>query len=183
VTAATAAFVVAAAALAGCDWSLQRMNDQPRCEPGKATALFADGSCNQDPPLRTVRWRGAPPDVAAVLAVPVTPSMIARGQDRFDRFCAPCHGPLGDGQSQVAENMILRPPPSLYEPRIVAFAEAQYYRVITEGYGFMPSYAHDLPPNDRRAIIAYVRVLQRSQDVALDRLPAALREEALKWLP
>lgn len=169
-----------AIALAGCDWSLQRMIDQPRCEPNEATTLLPGGMCNLQPPADTVPF--APGGRAADAPVEVDAMVIARGQDRYDRFCAVCHGTLADGVSPVAADMQLRPPPSLHEPRLVAASDDRLFQVITAGYGLMPSYADRLPPRDRWAVIAWVRVLQRSQDVPIDALPGALRKEALPWL-
>ena len=72
--------------------------------------------------------------------------------------------------------------PSLHDPRIRAYPDLRLYEVITAGYGLMPAYGGPLAPADRWAVIHYVRVLERSQDVELDELPAARREEALRWL-
>jgi mono/diheme cytochrome c family protein len=180
----TRRLIAAVLALVGaCDWQLHRMNDTPRCEPNEATALFADGNCNQAPPAGTVPWRAPRPEVAELLAIPPTRAMIDRGHARFDRICATCHGALGDGRSQVAEDMTLRPPPSLHSAMIVAYPDQRIYEIISAGYGLMPGYAHELAPSDRRAVVAYLRVLQHSQDVRLDQLPPALREEAHRWLP
>jgi mono/diheme cytochrome c family protein len=176
-----AAAVALALLLSGCDWSTQRMVEQERCERDEPTALFSDGSCNQAPPAGVVPWRGAKgADDAA--PPPRTRALVARGRDRFEIFCAPCHGLLGDGRSHVAAHMLLRAPPSLHEPRIAALADTRLFEVITGGYGLMPAYRAQLAPADRWAVVAYLRVLERSQDVALDRLPPALQEEAKPWL-
>jgi mono/diheme cytochrome c family protein len=188
-TGALAAGVLAAGAwiLVGCDWSAQRMVDQERCERDEPTNLFSDGNCNRTPPAGVVPWRGAAPADGVAGAAPVTPpprtrALVARGRDRYQIFCAPCHGLVGDGRSQVAENMLLRPPPSLHEPRIAALADTRVFDVITGGYGLMPAYRAQLAAADRWAVVAYVRVLERSQDTALDRLPPAVQEEAKPWL-
>ncbi|MBZ0237069.1 MAG: cytochrome c [Deltaproteobacteria bacterium] len=153
-------------ALAACDWELHRMNDQPRCEPMEVNPAVPGDHCDRPPPPR-LSGR----------------ALIARGGDRFARFCATCHGELGTGQSQVAENMTLRPPPSLHEPRIVALPDERIERTIREGYGLMPGYRYELPAEDRRAVVEFLRVLQLSQDVQLDRLPPHLQQEARRWLP
>jgi mono/diheme cytochrome c family protein len=172
-------------ALGACDWSLQRMMDQPRCEVDEPSALFADGSCNQVPPEGTVRWRPTAVETTSASAAESrlpTREVVLHGRDRYDIFCAPCHGLLGDGVSQVAENMVLRRPPSLFEPRLVESPDAHYLDVVREGYGLMPSYGHALSAGDREAVVAYIRVLQRSQDVRLDELSPEQREEARSWL-
>jgi mono/diheme cytochrome c family protein len=163
--------------LVGCDWSAQRMVDQDRCERDEPTALFADGNCNRLPPDGVVAYRRTQePRPGLSLA------LLERGHDRFDIFCAPCHGLLGDGRSQVAENMLLRPPPSLHEARIVALEDAKLFAVVSDGYGLMPAYRASLEPADRWAVVAYVRALERSQDMPLEQLPPDVRQEAEPWL-
>jgi mono/diheme cytochrome c family protein len=114
--------------------------------------------------------------------VPVDLALLQRGRNRFRIYCATCHGPLGDGASQVAENMKLRKPPSLHEARLVDYPPGRMYRVIAEGYGLMPAYADELGVNDRWAVVAFIGALQMSQQVALLELPESLRQEAEAWL-
>jgi mono/diheme cytochrome c family protein len=116
------------------------------------------------------------------IPVPLDAALLARGEDRFRIFCRTCHGPVGDGESQVAENMKLRKPPSLHEPRLRQLAPGHLFRIISEGYGLMPAYADELPYRDRWAVVAFVRALQLSQNVTLVELPQNLREEAAPWL-
>jgi Cytochrome C oxidase, cbb3-type, subunit III len=78
--------------------------------------------------------------------------------------------------------MTLRPPPSLHEPRIVAYPVGRLFRVVSQGYGLMPSYADVLSIEDRWAVVAYVQALELSQRVELARLPVELRNEAEPWL-
>jgi mono/diheme cytochrome c family protein len=154
--------------LGACDWSLHRMNDQPRCEADDATSLLPDRRCTQPTPTGTVAWR------SVEVESPPSPSraVIERGHDRFMRFCAPCHGMIGDGRSRVAADMLLRPPPSLHEPRLIASTDEHVADVIERGYGLMPSYARVLPAADRWAVVYFVRALQTSQRVELAKLPA-----------
>jgi mono/diheme cytochrome c family protein len=166
--------------LAACGWDANRMNDQPRCEPGDRTPWLPDQRCDQAPPPNVVAWREI---VAPVAAHPPSPTTIARGADRFSRFCAPCHGPLGDGNSAVARDMVLRPPRSLHDPKVVGSPDGELYRTIVAGYGMMPAYGTYLGESDRWAIVHYVRVLERSQATKLAELPAPHREEAQRWLP
>jgi mono/diheme cytochrome c family protein len=180
--------------LAGCDWSLERMVDQERCEPDEGSALFGDGSCNQQRPDGVVRFESpsaltpersgqdADQTPVATIPIPIDAAGLRRGRQRFETFCGPCHGLNGRARTQVAENMLLRPPPSLHEPRIVGKPDGHIYRVIHEGYGLMPSYERALDEHERWQVVAYVRVLQRSQRTELDALPVALREEAQRWL-
>jgi hypothetical protein len=90
----------------------------------------------------------------------------------------------GDGVSQVAANMTLRKPPDLTAPPVTGFAPGRIYDVILEGYGLMRSYQEDLPSAEERwAVVAYLRALQRSRGVPLDSLPLDLRERARRELP
>jgi hypothetical protein len=164
---------------AGCDWDLNRMTEQPRCEPGDRTRWLPDQRCDQSPPEGTVEWRSK--EVASP-PPPVTRESIMRGADRYTRFCSPCHGTLGDANTQIARDMTLRPPPSLHLPRIVDYSDQRIYDVITTGYGMMPTYAWQVAPPDRWTIVQYVRVLQRSQAMPLQALSAARQEEARPWL-
>jgi mono/diheme cytochrome c family protein len=165
--------------LAGCDWNWERMNDQPRCEAGDHTPWLPDRRCDQRAPDGTVPWKG--PEQAMPAPAP-TKLTVARGADRYRRFCAPCHGSLGDARTPVARDMTLRPPPSLHSDLIVNYPDDRIFSVISNGYGMMPSYSYQLAPVDRWSIVHYVRVLQRSQRVVLQTLPEARRTEAQSWL-
>lgn len=175
------------------DRALQRMVDQPRCGADEPSDDFRNGACNQQPPAGTRAFqapaetpenRGRRDDGAAVatIPIPVDRVLIAEGKSRFDLFCATCHGLLGDGNSEVAENMQLRKPPALFDPAIRSLPDGQIFRVISEGYGLMPAYAQNLTVRQRWAVVAYVRVLALSQAMALDALAPAARKEALSWL-
>jgi mono/diheme cytochrome c family protein len=137
------------------------------------------------PPAGTVAYRSAlDPVVAtglgpdgrpvATVPLPLTAATLARGRSRFEIICAACHGVLGDGESQVALNMSLRRPPSLHAYRDVP--DGHVFRVITHGFGLMPSYAPALSVEDRWAVVAYVRALQLSQYAKVEQLPPAARE-------
>lgn len=166
-------------ASSGCDWSLQRMMDQNRCDTDEATVLFANGTCDQLPPEHTFIHVPAPLDE---VRSPVDRAALARGRENFETFCAVCHGLLGDGESQVAEQMALRRPPSLLEARVRSMSDEYLERVIEHGYGLMPSYGHVLAAEARRGVVAHLRVLSLSQDTSLAELPPAAREEARRWL-
>ncbi len=96
---------------------------------------------------------------------PVTTQLMRRGQERFDIFCAPCHSPLGDGDGMIPRRGFPHPP-SFHSPRLRNAPDQHFYDAITAGYGAMSSYAARIPPDDRWAIVAYVRALQLSQHVA-----------------
>lgn len=108
--------------------------------------------------------------------VPVTAPMLKRGQQRFDIFCAPCHGRAGDGQGIITRHGFAQPP--TFHSEALRQAPAGYlFDVITQGYGMMYSYADRLEPADRWAVVAYIRALQLSQYAPADRLsPADMRK-------
>lgn len=174
----------AVAAIAGVLWgcgggdaswwdnALSRMREQPRYDRYEASRFFADGKVMQTPPAGTVpREAVIGPDslirgqrdgqFATTLPVTATPALLARGKSRFDIYCATCHGAAGFGGSIVAANWPGRKPPSMHDSLIVAMPAGQIFTVITDGFGRMPSYATELPPIDRWAVIAYMRQLER----------------------
>jgi mono/diheme cytochrome c family protein len=184
---------LAAAGLLGCEVDLNRMLDQRKYEAYEPNPFFDDGRSMRRPPAGTVHHRAltGPSDLAFgrdgagyVSSIPIVIDRPAldRGQSQFRIYCQVCHGALGDGQSQVAENMKLRKPPSLHEPRIASFPPGRLFRVISEGYGLMPSYAEELDVEERWQVVAFVGALQLSRNVALRELPESMREEALAWL-
>ncbi len=91
--------------------------------------------------------------------------MLERGRDRFDIFCSPCHSRLGDGNGMIAQRgfSLRRPPGNYHTDRLRKMPIGHFYQVMTEGYGVMYSYASRVETQDRWAIAAYIRVLQRSQ--------------------
>ncbi|HVV17266.1 MAG TPA: cytochrome c [Polyangia bacterium] len=183
------------AASAGCEGVLpepdfERMQYQRGYRPFGESAHFADGRIMQPPPAGTIArgetlgqpalTRGVLPSgrYAAEIPVPLTRALLERGRERFDIFCAPCHGVRGDGTSMVASNMTLRRPPSLLEAPVPSFPPGRVFEVASAGYGLMPAYDSHLDVSDRWAVVAYVRALQRSQSVALADLPAGARARA-----
>ena len=99
-----------------------------------------------------------------------TPQALARGRERFDIFCSPCHSIVGDGDGMVARRGFPHPP-SFHADRLRTAPDSHFYAVITEGYGAMHSYATRVPPADRLAIIGYIRALQLSQHAPAASLP------------
>jgi mono/diheme cytochrome c family protein len=179
---------------AGCNVDLERMLDQKKAEPFEASPVFSDGKAMRVPPAGTVatsRQLGPPELVSGLtregsyverIPIPVDAARLARGEQRFQIFCRACHGPLGDGESPVADAMELRKPVTLFAAAIVALPPGQIYRVISEGFGLMPSYSAQLAIEDRWAVVAYVQALQLSQSAKLAELPDDLQVEAEPWL-
>lgn len=107
--------------------------------------------------------RGALAEARALATPPpLTPALIDRGQDRYDVFCAVCHGRTGDGDGPVVKRGFPAPP-SYHIARLAAAPPAYIVDVITHGHGVMYSYADRVAPADRWAIAAYVKVLQRAR--------------------
>jgi mono/diheme cytochrome c family protein len=156
----------------------QDMHDQPKHKPYATSEFFEDGRASR--PLvdgviprgalgeesqfaRTVLGEQAAGQAqATALPFPVTSEVIARGQERFNISCAPCHGRLGDGFGMIVRRGFRRPP-SLHIDRLREARVGHFYDVITNGLGAMPSYADQIAPRDRWAIVAYISALQLSQ--------------------
>jgi mono/diheme cytochrome c family protein len=194
---ATIGLCLALAALgAGCDHkpdlSLARMIRQPRAEPYAPSAFFRNGQVLQAPPDGTIpRERVIDPvraeareegSLVDYVPLPVTRDLVARGRDRFDIYCAVCHGIAGDGECPVADKMTLIKPPSLHEPRLRSLKAGAIYQIVTQGYGLMEPYASVLSVDDRWAIVAYVQALQLSQNAPAAALPPAVQDELRRAL-
>jgi mono/diheme cytochrome c family protein len=94
--------------------------------------------------------------------------LVARGGQRFRIYCAPCHGPNGDGDGPVnTEKGLLVAPPAMHSDRVKALTNGKIYSAITNGANSMPSYASQIPVDDRWAIAAWVRDLQRQKDSSI----------------
>lgn len=174
---------------AGC---AQQMSDQPRYEPLEASDLFADGQASREPVPGTVARGQLRPDEhfyagtvngvpAEALPLPVTRELLERGKDRYDIFCAPCHDRAGTGDGMVVQRGFRRPA-SLHVERLRNAPAGHFFDAISNGFGAMTSYATQVPPRDRWAIVAYIRALQLSQRARFDELPARDRDrlEALR---
>jgi hypothetical protein len=187
----------ALALLAGCQEKVipepdfERMDHQERCALWEPCEPLPDGRTMQHPPEGTVARDsvGGSPEYrdgiteagqyTTRIPVTLTLPLVQRGQQRFETFCAPCHGVAGDGSSRVAHAMTLRHPPSLVSDKARSFAAGRLYQVITEGYGLMPRFSDVMPDiEDRWAVVAYLRALQTSRGVALDALPPEVRARA-----
>jgi len=124
------------------------------------------------PPIASVRddLRPQGADVGTLRMPPITLALLQRGQERFDIYCAPCHSVAGDGDGFIARRGFPHPP-SYHTDALRAAGDAHFYAVITDGYGAMYSYASRLTPEDRMAVVAYIRALQLSQHASLDDVP------------
>ena len=162
---------------------------QPRVNFYSGSEFHSDNMGMREPPKETVprerivlnpglasgKVAGPNGTETYVTAFPVKVDrpLLALGRKRYDITCGTCHGPVGDGDSIVARQMSLRPPPSLH---LYADKPPGYiYEVITKGFGMMASYAGELPVRERWAIVAYIRALQLSQATPLDKAPPEAR--------
>lgn len=174
----------------GPERDFERMVNQSYFLPYKECDFFPDKRSMREPPEGTLSASASRMPVAVESGMIdegyveknpllLTAQFLALGQRRFDVFCAPCHGILGDGTTVVARKMTLRPPPSIVSERIRQFPDGRIFAIISEGYGLMPNYAHEMQPADRWAIVAYVRALGiQNAGIPMDRLPAPVRQRA-----
>jgi hypothetical protein len=100
---------------------------------------------------------------------PITAEILNRGHGRFDIFCSPCHGRLGDGSGMIVQRGFPKPN-SFHADSVAAKPVGHYFDVITNGFGRMYSYAPSIPVEDRWAIVAYIRALQYSRHVPVANL-------------
>jgi mono/diheme cytochrome c family protein len=154
------------------------MERQPYYKPYTESEAFADGMserplvsgvvprpADQSPgiPYVFVRSQGPAqfPDVAqsASIPLPITRALLERGQEQYNIYCSVCHSAAGDGDGMIVRRGFYSPP-SYYIPRLVKEPDSYFYNVITNGYGTMFSYSDRVAPEDRWAIVAYIRALQ-----------------------
>ncbi|HEX8287564.1 MAG TPA: cytochrome c [Pyrinomonadaceae bacterium] len=103
------------------------------------------------------------PDAVAKIPVPVTKELVDRGQERYNIYCIVCHGPVGNGDGMIVRRGYPQPP-TYHDDRLRNAPDGHFFDVITNGWGKMNSYAHQVPVADRWAIVAYIRALQVSQN-------------------
>jgi mono/diheme cytochrome c family protein len=163
----------------------QDMAEQPRYDPLEASRFFPDGQAARPRVAGTVA-RGELADDTALFTgkaegrlvdkvpVAVTPEVLARGRERFDIYCSPCHDRVGTGKGMIVRRGY-RQPPSLHDERLRQAPAGHFFDVVTNGFGVMPAYAAQVPVHDRWAIVAYIRALQRSQHATLADVPPAER--------
>jgi mono/diheme cytochrome c family protein len=174
-------------ALLGAVACRRDMQDQPRYKPLRASRFFADDrSARPTPPGTIARDELNDSDVlhtgiangvfATQFPIPVTRKLLVRGQERFNIYCTPCHGFLGDGNGMVARRGF-KWPANLHSDRLRNAPPGYLFQVITNGYGAMPSYSSQIEPQDRWAILAYVRALQLSRNATLADIPAEHRRD------
>ena len=159
--------------LVGCR---QDMHDQPRMKTYAMSDFYADlrsarppvegtvarGQLHEDTYFYTGKI-GANPGDYMPSQVPVNAETLARGRERFNIYCAPCHSRLGDGNGMVPQRGY-KHPPTYHQDRLRKAPLGYFFDVMTNGFGAMPDYAAQIPPDDRWRIVAYIRALQLSQN-------------------
>ncbi len=172
------------------EWAFPSMRHQPKYKPQSESQFFADGRTDRPLPAGVVSRDPLRNDDALYLgkaadgtwlrgfpaAVTVDGKLIARGRERFTIYCSPCHGALGDGNG-ITKQYGMGATPTYHDDRLRQMAEGEIFNTITRGKNNMLSYADKLKPEDRWAVILYVRALQRAQTGAVSDVPAAHQPE------
>jgi mono/diheme cytochrome c family protein len=157
--------------LAGCR---QEMYDQSRVKPLAQSDFYSDlrsarpqvegtvarGQLREDTYFYTGKIGENPGDY---MPFPVTEDVLARGHERFNIYCAPCHSRLGDGNGMVPQRGF-KHPPTYHQDRLRKAPLGYFFDVMTNGFGVMPDYTAQIQPRDRWCIVAYIRALQLSQN-------------------
>lgn len=173
---------------------IQDMDNQQKFKTQARNRLFADRRAMRKPATGTVArgelngddayYRGrVGEDWIETLPIPVTMQLMERGRERFDVFCAPCHGLAGAGDGMVAKRAeelqegTWTPPASFHSELVRGRTDGHLFNTITNGIRNMPAYAPQIPVEDRWAIVAYIRALQRSQGAPLEDVPADLQAQ------
>lgn len=174
------------------------MDRQPKLRPQKPFDFFTNGVSSQLPPEGTVArsapiqtvdgkvyaFEDAPVNTGRISGttnfvelnpMPVNLQVLGRGRERFDIYCAPCHGKLGDGNGITKKIGDMPAVANLHDKRIVEMTDGEVFNTITHGKGLMGAYGPLVSTEDRWAIIAYLRALQLSQLGTADELPADQR--------
>lgn len=169
---------------------IRNMYDQPRYDAQQASKFFADGRTMRPPVPGTIAremdaditvatgrteddagWLPSIPE-SVVTRLGGMEDTLARGHERFDIYCATCHGTVGNGRGMIS----LRAEAlqgigqsgafvasDLHDERLRHIPDGQLYATITNGIRTMPAYRQSIPLDDRWAIVAYVRALQLSR--------------------
>lgn len=170
------------------------MDNQPKYKAQSRNPLFADRRAMR-PPVEGAVARGAALGNPALTSgkigddwvegVPLTvdAELIQRGRERYDIYCSPCHGLAGAGDGMVAKRAdqlmegTWTPPTSFHTDLIRQRPVGHIFNTISNGIRNMPAYGPQIPVEDRWAVVAYVRALQRSQNATVDDVPPDIRAQ------
>jgi hypothetical protein len=178
--------------LSGCR---QDMQNQPKIIPQRGSEMFADGRGARPQVVNTVARGQLHEDSYFYTGVvqgangyreekdqlpfPVTLEVLERGHERFNIYCTPCHSRVGNGLGEIVQRGY-KPAANLNDQVRRAQPLSHYFFVMTHGYGAMPDYSVQLPPEDRWAVAAYIRALQLSQSAPESDVPAGVQLQSLK---
>jgi hypothetical protein len=183
---AYATWLLAALSVATVGCSRLDMQDQPKYRPQRPSEFFADGRSERQPVEGTVSYGPTQDDTAfyegkdasgqdiAEFPLAVDKAFLLRGQNRYDIYCSPCHGRIGNGLGMIVRRGF-KQPPSYHIDRLREAPVGHFYDVISNGYGAMLNYAAQVEPRDRWAIVAYIRALQYSQNANVNDLSQEAR--------
>ncbi len=174
------------------------MNRQPKLRPQTPDDFFADGRVSRPPILGTVAHEDVPyanshaadlpfntgripgtTNSVDTIPVKVTEQLLERGEQRFNINCSPCHGRQGDGNG-VVKKLGLATVANLHDPQNVYLKDGDIFNIITYGRNTMGPYGANVTPEDRWAIVAYVRALQLSKLGLVDDVPESMRASLKK---
>ena len=165
------------------------MHNQPKFYPQRGSTFYPDGrsvrpqvantvgrgQLHEDNYFYTGLQNGQEGDM---LPFPVTVDVLARGQERYNIYCTPCHSRVGNGAGMIVDRGYAKAG-NFHTARLQAAPLGHFFSVITNGYGAMPEYASQITPEDRWAIVAYVRALQLSQNAKQSDIAAGQHVEPL----
>ena len=160
------------------------MDNQPKVRPQTASTFFFNGASMREPVPGTIAIGGLREDTAfytgkgedgqfvAASPVAVDDAVRARGGQRYAIYCQPCHDARGDGKGILFQRGKV-PTATFHQEKILKYTDGQIFDVITNGFGLMAGYRWPIPPADRWAIVAHVRVLQQERLARAAAAPAA----------
>jgi mono/diheme cytochrome c family protein len=174
------------------------MDRQPKLRPQEANSFFKDGLSSQQPIAGTISrgspWQDSPENTGKIpgttnwvqtIPVPLTQQLLARGRERYDINCAPCHGAQGDGKG-ITTKFGMAVIADLHDAttrKVPQQPDGEIFNTVSYGKGLMQGYAANVTIQDRWAIVAYVRALQRSHLGSIEDVPADQRATVTKPLP
>ena len=183
---------VLALILAGATGCRQDMHNQPKMIPLRTTTFFSDGrSGRQQVPGTVSRSEQVEPSYLTTgliagaegnaMPFPVTPTVMRRGQERFNIYCSPCHSRVGNGKGAIVLRGYYKAG-DFQSTRLQQAPLGHFFWVMTHGYGAMPNYSVEIRPEDRWAIAAYIRALQLSQNAQSTDVPPGVRVRDMRDL-
>jgi Cytochrome C oxidase, cbb3-type, subunit III len=181
------AALTSALALAGCR---QDMHNQPKFFPQRGTSFYADGRSVRPQVENTVArgqlhedsyfYTGLNNGVeGTTMPFPVTLDVLARGQERYNVYCTPCHSRVGNGVGMIVARGYSKAG-NFHTARLQEAPLGHFFNVMTNGYGSMPDYSAQLTPADRWAVVAYIKALQLSQNAQAGDVPAGEHVQPLE---